>query len=74
MTACYAGLAHLDHTFADLMHYVRLIGGDTDTIGAMAGALWGASHTRESCPPIVERLEQYAHLVQLAEQLAQVKG
>ncbi|MBI5610399.1 MAG: ADP-ribosylglycohydrolase family protein [Deltaproteobacteria bacterium] len=42
VTALYAGLRHLHAPFADLLAFVRCCGGDVDTLGAMAGALWGA--------------------------------
>lgn len=46
------------------------LGGDTDTIGAMAGAIWGAFN---GCDAIdkskIMRIENLAKIVELSEQL-----
>lgn len=38
LTACW----FLDKPFADMMGFILSVGGDVDTIGAMAGGIWGA--------------------------------
>ncbi len=44
--------------FVPLMEFVISLGGDTDTIGAMAGAIFGARHGIEALPPdLLDRLE-----------------
>ncbi len=42
MTSVYLGLTHVDRSLMDLLNFTRQLGGDTDTIAAMAGAIWGA--------------------------------
>ena len=51
VTAIYAWLRHRDQSFEALLQFVIALGGDTDTIGAMAGALWGAAHGETALPP-----------------------
>jgi poly(ADP-ribose) glycohydrolase ARH3 len=43
-------LAQRSETFEGLMEQAVEIGGDTDTIAAMAGAIWGARHGAEALP------------------------
>jgi ADP-ribosylglycohydrolase len=47
--AIYAFLSHYD-SFAGAVTYAVQLGGDTDTIGAMAGAIAGALHGVEAIP------------------------
>lgn len=54
--AIYCYLRHRDDPFETLLATVIGLGGDTDTIGAMAGALWGAAHGPDELP--AERLAQ----------------
>jgi poly(ADP-ribose) glycohydrolase ARH3 len=49
-TAIYAFLSHPD-SFANAVLYAVKLGGDTDTIGAMCGAISGAYHGIEAIPP-----------------------
>ncbi len=44
VTAVYVGLRHLHGAFAEMQEFAAACGGDVDTIGAMAGAIWGASN------------------------------
>jgi poly(ADP-ribose) glycohydrolase ARH3 len=48
-TAIYAFLSHT-HSFKESVAYAVSLGGDTDTIGAMTGAIAGAFHGVESIP------------------------
>ncbi|MCS6862455.1 MAG: ADP-ribosylglycohydrolase family protein, partial [Abditibacteriales bacterium] len=48
-TAIYAFLSHAD-SFKDAVVYAVSLGGDTDTIGAMTGAIAGALHGVEGIP------------------------
>jgi len=58
-TAVYIAVRFLDATFDELMGFVIACGGDTDTIGAMAGGIWGARRGAAALPeePLA-RLEQ----------------
>ncbi|MBN2694658.1 ADP-ribosylglycohydrolase family protein [bacterium] len=40
--ALYSALKYKDSDIKDMLNYIYKVGGDTDTIGAMAGAIWGA--------------------------------
>lgn len=67
--ALAACLLHLD-SFQDVLRFAISLGGDTDTIGAMAGALAG-SHHGESGIPLAwrERVEGVGELRELADGL-----
>jgi ADP-ribosylglycohydrolase len=55
-TALYIALRHLRSPFEEMMAFVLGCGGDVDTIGAMAGALWGAANGSGALPPVkIER-------------------
>lgn len=43
-SALYLGLSHRDRSFAELIRFAADCGGDVDTIGAMAGSLWGVAN------------------------------
>lgn len=75
--ALYAVLAHPD-SFRDAVVYAVSLGGDTDTIGAMAGAVAGACHGVEAIPEEwLAALENGPkgrdHVRKLAEDLLTVK-
>ncbi len=44
VTAIYLAIRFRDKPFMDLLSFIKKLGGDTDTIAAMAGAIWGASN------------------------------
>lgn len=71
-TALYLALRFRDMGFIELQHMVAAIGGDADTIGAMAGAIWGAANSPGSMPSeLLEKLEQRERLLALAASLCQ---
>lgn len=49
-TAIYVGLVHGNRSFDELLEMAIAVGGDVDTIGAMAGSLWGARNGRGAIP------------------------
>ena len=58
VTALYLALRHLDRPFSELLDFVARCRGDVDTIGAMAGAIWGAARGAPALPDdLVDRLE-----------------
>jgi ADP-ribosylglycohydrolase len=72
VTACYIGLAFRESPFVDLLTYTREVGGDTDTIGAMAGAIWGAARGYQHLPEeLLNKLEQRQFLEELAQRFAE---
>lgn len=73
VTAVYAFCRHHDD-FAAMMEFVISLGGDTDTIGAMAGGLWGARNGAGALPPRqLARLEAKDRLEQLGIRLGTMK-
>lgn len=50
-TALYIALRHLDRSFEEMMRFTIECGGDVDTIGSMAGALWGIANGASRLPP-----------------------
>jgi len=68
-TAIYIALRHIEASFEKMMDFIIACRGDTDTIGAMAGALWGIANGAERLPRI--RLEARQEIVDLAARLFQ---
>ena len=72
-TAIYSFLRNL-HSFEAAVLYAISLGGDTDTIGAMTGAISGAFHGVEAIPEgWKSRLERRGHIEMLAERLWKIK-
>ena len=70
MTAIYIAARFMRQPFADMLAFVARCGGDVDTVGAMAGAVWGAAHALSSLPPDwLAKLEQKDRLIKLADAL-----
>lgn len=53
LAALYISSTFSDRAIMDLVGYVNSCGGDTDTIGAMAGSIWGAINGASSIPDTV---------------------
>ena len=68
-TALYVALRHLKTSFEAMMEFVIAGRGDVDTIGAMAGALWGITNGAGRLPPVP--LEARDRLADVAERLFQ---
>ncbi len=49
-TALLLAFSHRDRPIGERFSLVRACGGDTDTIGAMAGAIWGAYRGLQAVP------------------------
>ncbi len=70
VTALYIALRFMQRPFQEMQEFVARGGGDVDTIGAMAGAVWGAANGAASLPPNrLAKLEQCGRLVTLASAL-----
>ncbi len=68
-TAIYC-FARNHEDYADALLYAVSLGGDSDTIGAMTGAIAGAHHGEESLPRIwQEKLEKADYIRRLASNL-----
>ena len=72
VTAAYLGLRFLKQPFLELLKTITRLGGDADTIGAMAGAIWGAANGATKLPAeSLAKLEQRERLTDLAGKLHQ---
>ncbi len=72
VTAVYIALRFRDAPFNELLEFTIKLGGDVDTIAAMAGAIWGAALGVEALPgEKLEKLEQCERLMGLARSLAE---
>ena len=70
VTAIYLALAYRDAHFDALLSAAIALGGDVDTIAAMAGAIWGACRGEGALPVShLELLEAAASLHVTAEAL-----
>lgn len=73
VTALFIALAHLDHPFDEVIWSAVALGGDVDTIAAMAGAIWGASNGVNALPAAdLESLEARYDIDGLARDLHDV--
>ncbi len=69
VTSLYAFLRY-GNSFEETINFCISLGGDTDTIGAMAAALTGAYLSLEGLPPhCLNRLEDYERILTLADRL-----
>ena len=72
-TAVYC-FAKNHQSYAKAVLYAVSLGGDTDTLGAMTGAIAGAYHGIENIPNIwIKKLENREHINTLAKELWKVK-
>jgi poly(ADP-ribose) glycohydrolase ARH3 len=70
VTAVYLALRFRKQLFFDMQTFIAQVGGDVDTIGAMAGAIWGATNGYAKLPTDpLSRLEQRERLESLAATL-----
>jgi ADP-ribosylglycohydrolase len=72
VTAVYIAARFLSESFEQLQAFVAACGGDVDTIGAMAGAVWGAANGVDALPSDhLSRLEQRDRIQSVAADLYQ---
>lgn len=70
LTAVFLALSFAQRPFEEMLDFISRCGGDVDTIGAMAGALWGARRGRQELPAHqIARLEQGSRISDLAKAL-----
>lgn len=73
VTAIYLAARNLDHGFESLITEVIGLGGDVDTIGAMAGGIVGTALGYSALPQQpLEQLEDRQHIESLAQRMAAV--
>lgn len=73
VTAVYIALAFLDRPFLEMLTFLAACRGDVDTIGAMAGGIWGARNGDSGLPPDkLARLEDPDSVRRIALELHRV--
>jgi poly(ADP-ribose) glycohydrolase ARH3 len=71
VTALYLAARFREQPFVQLLAFAAAAGGDVDTVGAMAGALWGAANGAAELPAeAIARLEAAEHIDAVARRLA----
>jgi ADP-ribosylglycohydrolase len=66
-SAIYIALRYIDKPFEEMMTFIILCGGDVDTIGAMAGSLWGIANGASKLP--IVPLERRKDILSIASRL-----
>lgn len=79
VTAVYVAFRFRDRPFTDMLSFIVSLGGDTDTIGAMAGAIWGAANSVAKLPSTwLAKLEDRERLTKLGaslhQRIAEIQG
>ena len=70
ITALYFALQYREQKIHFLIDKINDLGGDTDTISAMAGAIWGAFNGFNKLPQDkINNIEKHQKIMQLASQL-----
>lgn len=70
ITAIYTALRFKDKPFIELINFIQKIGGDTDTIAAMSGAIWGAFNgAKRLMNDELPSIEKETQITEVAEQL-----
>ncbi len=70
VTAIYMAFRFIDLPFDDMLLFIQKSSGDTDTIAAMAGAIWGAYNGMDSLPQSkIEELESRAIIEEFSIEL-----
>jgi ADP-ribosylglycohydrolase len=66
----YDGLADCDGNWEKLMYYTMLHGGDSDTVGAIAGGFYGILYGYGNVPMrLLENIEMKDKLIDIAKKL-----
>ncbi len=68
-TAVFYALRFQPQPANGMFSHIAKLGGDVDTIGAMAGAIWGASNGVEQLLMYEEKIEAADDIVQLADKM-----
>lgn len=71
ITAIYIAMRFINCKFEELMNFIISLKGDVDTIGAMAGAIWGTYNGIKNLPNI--SIEEKDYILQLASLIHEQK-
>jgi hypothetical protein len=75
ISAIYLARAFCNRGYREPLDMAVRVGGDVDTISAMAGAIWGARHGASHLPrELVDQIEDGERIAELAASLADVMG
>ena len=67
LAAMYIALSFRNEDLLSMLNYINHSGGDTDTIGAMSGAIWGAANGVNNIPDdLCEKVEGVEEMRELA--------
>ncbi len=70
VTAIYIALRFIQHDYNKMIDFIQKLKGDTDTIAAMAGAIWGAKNGIKAIKNSqLENLESKKEIIALADSL-----
>ncbi len=69
VTAIFYALKYRDSSFDDMLEQIIKLGGDVDTIAAMAGAIWGAANGSDAFTSKKSSIEDASTIEVLAENL-----
>lgn len=69
ITAIYFALKYRESEFEQMLKAIFSLGGDTDTIAAMAGGIWGACNGVKNLTSLAEEVENISMIESLAIQL-----
>ena len=73
VTAIYLALRFINSDFLDMINFIQQLGGDTDTIAAMSGAIWGAKNGLDAIKyKNIEQLESFEKILLYAQELSQI--
>jgi len=71
ITAIYIAIRFINHPFLDMLDFIQKCSGDTDTIAAMAGSIWGAYNGSTNLRQEASNLESRDEILQLSIRLYQ---
>lgn len=70
ITAVYIAERFIQASFTDMLNFIKGVGGDADTIAAMAGSIWGATNGFDNLPTeVIATVEQSDFIIQLTARL-----
>lgn len=70
VTALFLALKYRKDSLPEMLQYAQKLGGDTDTISAMCGAIWGAFNGLSAMDPVVVKgIEDAEKISQISDQL-----
>ncbi len=69
VTALYFALRYREKPVEEMLGVIAKLGGDTDTIGAMAGAIWGAYNGAAPLEHLAEKMEDHEYIIALSQRL-----